>query len=106
MRLQYVQQMDKTLLIAFTEAGRRLGLAEKTARNWDSAGKFPVPTFLIGSRRMVRTEDLETFVAGLGAGSLPSKTTLSEVADIKIKKPRGRPRKTAAVVGKRGASNV
>ncbi|PIW07463.1 MAG: hypothetical protein COW39_13270, partial [Comamonadaceae bacterium CG17_big_fil_post_rev_8_21_14_2_50_60_13] len=46
-----------------TEAGRRLGIAEKTARNWSSAGKFPVPTFLIGSKRMVRTEDLEKFVA-------------------------------------------
>jgi hypothetical protein len=97
------KQMETLLLVPFTEAGRRLGIAVKTVRNWDSAGKFPVPTFLIGSRRMVRTKDLEKFVEGLGGGSLlltpkPEPTAL-QVADVKVGKLRGRPRKQKLLAG-------
>lgn len=89
--------MEKTLLVPFTEAGRLLGIAKQTARNWEVARKFPVPTFLLGAKRMVRTEDLEKYVASLGAGisqtqniQVPTPMRQSEV--IK-KRPRGRPRK-------------
>lgn len=94
---------NKTLLITLTEAGKWLGLAEKTARNWDCAGKFPIPTFSLGSKRMVRTQDLESFVAGLGAGSLRL-TEKNRATDTNAVRPRGRPRKQQ-LLGKGGLEN-
>lgn len=89
--------MNRTLLVPITEAARQLGLATKTVRNWISADKFPIKTFLIGSKRMVRTMDLELFVADLGAGNLLRNQESQYSEDIKRKK-RGRPRKVATVV--------
>jgi hypothetical protein len=92
--------MDKALLMAFTKAGTMLGISEKTARNWDSAGKFPVPTFLIGSRRMVRTQDLEKFVEELGGAMLKNEASpAGSLLAAGQKKRRGRPRKDGATNG-------
>ena len=89
--------MEKTLLVPFTEAGRLLGLAKQTARNWEAARKFPVPTFLLGAKRMVRTEDLEKYVSSLGAAMSQPLTsclrTPKRASEVEKKRPRGRPRK-------------
>jgi len=89
--------MDKTLLVSVQEAARCLGIAEKTVRNWMSAGKFPVRTFRLGTRRLVRRVDLELFVSSLGGGQpipvLESENVTSVSTPVVVKQ-RGRPRKT------------
>ena len=89
--------MDKNLLISVPEAARCLGIAEKTVRNWMSAGKFPVQTFRLGARRLVRRADLELFVSGLGGGLSASVVDVAPIPVALIKQPRGRPRKTVDV---------
>lgn len=88
--------MDKTLLVSVSEAARSLGIAEKTVRNWMSAGKFPIQTFRLGARRLVRRADLELFVTGLGGGQSVSGLEPLRQADEITRKQRGRPRKTTA----------
>ncbi len=87
--------MSTALLIPYLEGARTIGIANQTAKNWLSAGRFPVATFLIGRRRMIRVSDLEAFVAGLGEP--PRKTVGSEPAPpvVELKRNRGRPRKSA-----------
>lgn len=87
--------MSTALLIPYLEGARTIGIANQTAKNWLSAGRFPVATFLIGRRRMVRVSDLEAFVAGLGEP--PRETVCSKVAPsaVELKRSRGRPRKSA-----------
>lgn len=85
--------MSTVLLISYLEVAHKLGIANQTAKNWHTAGKFPIPTFLLGRRRMVRVSDLEAFVDSLG--EKPSQFgSLQIVAPIApTKRPRGRPRK-------------
>jgi excisionase family DNA binding protein len=87
--------MDKTLLVSVPEAARCLGIAEKTVRNWMSAGKFPVQTVRLGARRLVRRADLELFVDGLGVGQSAAVVELDSIPIALVKRPRGRPRKSA-----------
>jgi Helix-turn-helix domain len=81
------------LLLTIREAAKLLCIAEKTARNWLTQGKFPVATFKIGARRVVRKIDLVKFIEGLGAfvGVHPV-LSVTEGAIVQQKK-RGRPRK-------------
>ena len=81
------------LLLTIHEAAKMLCIAEKTARNWLTQGKFPVATFKIGARRVVRKIDLVKFIEGLGAfvGVHPV-ISVNEGAIFQQKK-RGRPRK-------------
>lgn len=81
------------LLLTIREAAKMLCIAEKTARNWLTQGKFPVATFKIGARRVVRKIDLVKFIEGLGAfvGVHPV-LSVNEGAIFQQKK-RGRPRK-------------
>ena len=92
--------MFKILLVPFIDAARQLSIPEKTARNWNYLGKFPVPTFRIGSKRMVRASDIEAFVAGLATNICPSNLSPVEVPkDTALIRPRGRPRKTHVAAG-------
>lgn len=86
--------MGETLLVSLKEGTKRIAMAEKTARNWLTAGKFPIPTHLIGSRRMIRVSDLEAFVAGLGSNNHLQPVAETTASNVAIqKRPRGRPRK-------------
>lgn len=81
------------LLLTIREAAKLLCIAEKTARNWLTQGKFPVATFKIGARRVVRKIDLIKFIEGLGTfvGVHPA-LSVNEGAIFQQKK-RGRHRK-------------
>ena len=81
------------LLLTIREAAKLLCIAEKTARNWLTQGKFPVATFKIGARRVVRKIDLIKFIDGLGTfvGGHPVLSVNDEA--IFQQKKRGRPRK-------------
>lgn len=81
------------LLITIREAAKLLCIAEKTARNWLTQGKFPVQTFKIGARRVVRKNDLINFIEGLGTlvGIRPVLSVNGEA--VFQQKKRGRPRK-------------
>lgn len=91
--------MSTALLIPYLEGARTIGIANQTAKNWLSAGRFPVATFLIGRRRMIRVSDLEAFVAGLG--EQPREAVGPELAPpvVELKRSRGRPRKSATSKG-------
>jgi hypothetical protein len=97
--------MSKILLASFIEVGLSIGIAEQTSRNWVSAGKFPIPTFLIGRKRMVRVADVEAFVDGLGKKPTDLEGTDSVPLCYAQKSKRGRPRKLESQenqVGKNG----
>ena len=81
------------LLLTIREASEMLCIAEKTARNWLTQGKFPVATFKIGARRVVRKNDLIRFIEGLGTlVGIPPVLSVNGGAVFQQKK-RGRPRK-------------
>ena len=79
----------KIIFISLSEAALILGIAAKTARNWLSAGKFPIPTHRIGGKRLVRIEDIDSFVVNLCGGT----THLALDGNIQQPKRAGRPRK-------------
>ena len=96
--------MEEPLLMRPVEAGRLIGMAEQTARNKVTAGKFPIEIVISGSRKMVRRSDLEKYVEGLKSvesppSSLSPATPPAEMAQAKAKvgRPRGRPRKIGLV---------
>lgn len=82
-------------LISIGDAAKILGISCKTARNWLSSEKFPIHTFRIGGRRMLRSVDLIRYVNRLGDAGQSQKIGAigKEEQHIAIKK-RGRPRKT------------
>lgn len=92
--------MGETLLVSFRDGTKRISLAEKTGRNWLTAGKFPVPTHLIGGKRMIRVCDLEEFVAGLGPKISQPAADINEslvpAPAAETKRRRGRPRKAVS----------
>lgn len=49
-------------LIPAIKAGETLGYAHSTSRNMLVAGKFPIPTFLIGNKRVCRKTDVSDFI--------------------------------------------
>lgn len=82
------------LFLTIREAASVLCIAEKTARNWMTQGKFPIPTFKIQSRRVVRLADLVHYADALGNSPMPSELiTSSEAAVQPLAKRRGRPRR-------------
>ena len=60
--------MDDALLVGVETASRMLGICPKTGRNWISSQRFPIKTFRLNGRRLVRRSDLLAFVNGLGGG--------------------------------------
>jgi predicted DNA-binding transcriptional regulator AlpA len=79
----------KIIFISLSDAAQTLGIAAKTARNWLSAGKFPLPTYRIGGKRLVRIEDIDSFVVNLCGGT----PALALDGNIQQPKRAGRPRK-------------
>ena len=54
---------------SLAQAGKRLGISERRARELVAEGKFPVPTIKIGSRTRVAIAELEHFLAARGGES-------------------------------------
>lgn len=79
----------KVIFISLAEASATLGIAVKTARNWLSAGKFPLPTYRLGGKRVVRVDDIESFISTFCG--VPSVLTV-DVQHTATKRG-GRPRK-------------
>lgn len=86
-------------LVPVADAARAIGLAEKTARNQLSAGKFPLKTVSIGRRRLVPVADLDRYLREVGAlPPLPPEPEPSSELEPE-RRPRGRPRKTSFAQG-------
>lgn len=64
--------MSENSLVSFKNAGARLSLAEKTARNWLWLGKFPVPTYKIGRKLVVKASEPDEYIDRLVPSSIPS----------------------------------
>ena len=103
-----VQKMSATLLVSVDEVARLLSLAPKTLRNWISIGTFPVSTFLIGRRRMIRLTDLVLYVSELGCVEKKNVVKMTVNGLTQPKRERGRPRKlqvsTAIEIQVRGSN--
>lgn len=59
-------QFPGLALIPIIDAGRALSYAPQTTRNLVAAGKFPVPTHLVGGKRVVKKTDLAKYIDSLG----------------------------------------
>lgn len=98
--LQILQEAyPKQLLISFSEAVSWLGVCIGTARNWVSAGTFPIPTQKLGDLRQVDIRDLAAYLDGSPNSGAPQ-VFVSEVANnpsLKNRRGRGRPRKVVTV---------
>ena len=75
--------MDDVLLLSVEAASRMLSICPKTMRNWISSDRFPIRTFRINGRRLVRQSDLLAFVDSLGG----------KPSDPQQPARKGRPRK-------------
>lgn len=66
----HLQMLEKMFpgqaLIGVVDAGRCLCFAAQTTRNKLAAGQFPVQTFLLGGKRVVKKIDLALFLDSLG----------------------------------------
>lgn len=80
------------LLLSLRDAAETLAISYKTARNWLNQGRFPVPTHLIGGKRVVKVADLQAFVAGLGIDCANDPSNESPESAPTPKRGRGRPR--------------
>ena len=62
------------LTVSFREAARLLGMSRQTLYNQSSAGRCPIPSIKIGSRRLVLVADL---LAATGTSLSPEPTLAS-----------------------------
>jgi excisionase family DNA binding protein len=53
------------LFLSIREAARLLGIEPKTVHKWIGECRFPVPTYKLGRRRLIRYDELQAFVASL-----------------------------------------
>ena len=53
-------------VISATDAGKAISLAPQTVKNQVSAGNFPIPTFLIGGKRICRLTDVADYIENIG----------------------------------------
>ena len=53
-------------VISATDAGKAISLAPQTVKNQVSAGSFPIPTFLIGGKRICRLTDVADYIENIG----------------------------------------
>lgn len=81
--------MSARYLIPFSECAELLSIPLKTARNWLTAGTFPIPTHRVGGKRMVKMSDVSSFVDKLGSPA--SNTEVSQ----RTTPARGRPRNSS-----------
>lgn len=83
----------RRLLVPFSEVAPLLSVHPQTLRTWQSQGRLPFPSFLIGGKRVVRVSDLEAFVNGLGKPGIdPLAAGATQPDVIPRRRPRGRPR--------------
>ena len=61
------------LLISFAAAAKIIGMPEQTARNKLSRGQFPIPTILVGARRLVDIRDLADYIDSLAGRQTPKR---------------------------------
>jgi len=54
-----------TALVPVIKAGTCLCFAQQTTRNKLAAGEFPIETYLIGGKRVVKKTDLAEYLEGL-----------------------------------------
>lgn len=54
-----------TAVVPVIKAGACLSFAQQTTRNKLAAGKFPIDTYLIGGKRVVKKTDLADYLDGL-----------------------------------------
>jgi len=109
--LQILQEAyPKQLLISFSEAVSWLGVCIGTARNWVSAGTFPIPTQKLGDLRQVDIRDLADYLDGVLSRSDPQALLFSsENEDGRAMKKRGRGRPKKIDVAEQrlgGATNI
>ena len=71
-------------------AARMLHLSPVTVRNWIYRGRMPIPSFLIGDRRMFRLADIRAYV---DAGGVWPPATPGGSGDLPPRSRRGRRRK-------------
>jgi excisionase family DNA binding protein len=84
------------LLMSVEEAAYSLGLAPSTLKNWIHFQRVPFPTYKLGGRRLIRTVDLEAFVASLA-------DTPSSLADApEVPAPAPAPAESAPAPKRRG----
>jgi excisionase family DNA binding protein len=53
------------LFLSIREAARLLGIEPKTIHKWIGEFRFPVPTYKLGRRRLIRYDELQAFVTSL-----------------------------------------
>lgn len=92
-------QFPGQILIPFISAATRAGWKSQTARNLLSAGKFPLPTTTVGSRRFVHIADLANYLESKRAGGSACATP----PQAPKRKP-GRPTKAAQLARAAGGA--
>lgn len=91
--LTYLRNKYQALLIPLQLCAREIGYCPQSARNAISRGSFPLQTFLIGNKRMVRAYDLARLIVD---PAFFNDTKKNEPPNTATKvRGRGRPRKTS-----------
>lgn len=62
-----IEQFGERHIIRPIEAGRLVGFGDQSGCKLPFPGKFPIPTVLVGIRKMVRVADLSGYITGLSA---------------------------------------
>lgn len=92
--------------IGVTEAGTAIGIQPRTVRNWLHQKKFPLPTSLLGDKRMVSLIDLAEFLSKTSCAS--GGQQISHLPQLQSGKKRGRPTKKDQIEKRlaKGAENA
>lgn len=102
--LQLLQEAyPNQLRIPLVASAPWVGISAGTARNWVSAGTFPVPTMKLGDLRQVDIRDLAAYLDGSAedAGQVSARPATDPDPTPALRRP-GRPRKYADVARKLG----
>lgn len=91
----------RPLLVSFAQSCGMLGMPLQTGRNLVCAGKYPVPTVKIGSRRLVPLDEIEAYVRRLTDEVRAENEAAKQHAGTPAKR-RGHPGK-AALLARRTA---
>ena len=91
--LAYLRNKYQALLIPLQLCAGEIGYCPQSARNAISRGSFPLKTFLIGNKRMVRAYDLaQLIVDPTRADDTKQNEPQNTANEVR---GRGRPRKTS-----------
>lgn len=60
-----LNQFNGQVLVPFSAGAKCIAISPQTARNQLSQHKFPIPSFLAGSRRYIHIQDLADYVDSL-----------------------------------------